>query len=255
MAARSEAKRIEGGMQAAMMARLLREVALIVCGALAVILLIALASYDRGDPAFSSTGQPGPVRNFIGPLGAWLSDLFFVLFGAPAFLFPVLLGLAGWALYLERKTREPIERRILALRGLGFAAALISSCGLATLHFGGGHFPNTAGGVLGSMIGNGLASGMSFLGATLFLLAVWLASVSVFTGISWIQVMDRLGGVVLRGVSALRDRASTARDVKVGLEVKQARAEVVREEQKKVAERKPPKIEQSAPKVEKSERV
>jgi S-DNA-T family DNA segregation ATPase FtsK/SpoIIIE len=112
MAARSEAKRIEGGMQAATMAKLLREVALILCGALALILLAALLSYDRGDPAFSSTGQPGPVHNIIGPLGAWLSDLFFVLFGAPAFLFPVLLGLAGWALYLERKSKEPIDRRI-----------------------------------------------------------------------------------------------------------------------------------------------
>jgi S-DNA-T family DNA segregation ATPase FtsK/SpoIIIE len=37
--------------------------------------------------------------------------------------------------------------------------------------------------------------------------------------------------------------------------VKQARQEVVREEQKKAAERKPPKIEAPAPKVEKSERV
>jgi S-DNA-T family DNA segregation ATPase FtsK/SpoIIIE len=255
MAARSEAKRIEGGMQAATMAKLLREVALILCGALALILLAALLSYDRGDPAFSSTGQPGPVHNIIGPLGAWLSDLFFVLFGAPAFLFPVLLGLAGWALYLERKSKEPIDRRILALRGAGFAAALVSSCGLATLHFGGAHYPNTAGGVLGAMIGNGLASAMSFLGATLFLLAIWLGSVSLFTGISWIEAMDRLGGLVLRGIGSLRTRASTARDVKVGLEVKQARAEVVREEQKKVAERKPPKIEQPAPKVEKSERV
>jgi S-DNA-T family DNA segregation ATPase FtsK/SpoIIIE len=48
---------------------------------------------------------------------------------------------------------------------------------------------------------------------------------------------------------------STARDVKAGREVKQARQEVVREEQKKAAERKPPKIEAPAPKVEKSERV
>ena len=48
---------------------------------------------------------------------------------------------------------------------------------------------------------------------------------------------------------------ATARDVKAGREVKQARQEVVREEQKKAADRKPPKIEAPAPKVEKSERV
>ena len=34
---------------------------------------------------------------------------------------------------------------------------------------------------------------MSFLGATLLLLALWLAGVSLFTGVSWIEVMDRIG--------------------------------------------------------------
>ena len=62
---------------------------------LALILFAALISYDPGDPAFSSTGQPGPITNLIGPFGAWLSDLFFLLFGAPAFLFPIMIGFAG----------------------------------------------------------------------------------------------------------------------------------------------------------------
>ncbi len=96
---------------------------------------------------------------------------------------------------------------------------------------------------------------MSFLGATLLLLAVWLASVALCTGISWLEVMDRIGRGVLCGISWIKERMSSARDAKAGREVKHARQEVVREEQKKVAERKPPKIEAIAPKVEKSERV
>jgi S-DNA-T family DNA segregation ATPase FtsK/SpoIIIE len=252
--ARTESKR-EAGLQAAIVARGLRESALWVFGALALILFVALASYDRADPAFSSTGQEGPVTNLIGPFGAWLSDVFFVLFGGPAYLFPVMLGLAGWAVYRERASPEPIDRRSMGMRGLGFVLALATSCGLATLHFAGGSLPNTAGGVLGALVGEGLASALSFLGATLLLLAVWLGSVSLFTGLSWIDVMDRIGRGVLRGSSWVRERIATARDVKVGREVKQARQEVVREEQKKAAERKPPKIEAPAPKVEKSERV
>jgi S-DNA-T family DNA segregation ATPase FtsK/SpoIIIE len=252
--ARAEAKRGPSA-QAAIVARGLRESALWVFGALAVILFVALASYDRADPAFSSTGQDGPVTNLIGPFGAWLSDLFFVLFGAPAFLFPLMLGLAGWVFYRERTSREPIDRRAIGMRGAGFALALATSCGLATLHFSGASFPNTAGGVLGALLGDGLDAALGFLGATLLLLAVWLGSVALFTGISWLEIMDRIGQGVLAAISWVRDRASTARDVKAGREVKQARQEVVREEQKKAAERKPPKIEAPAPKVEKSERV
>jgi len=252
--ARAEAKRGPSA-QAAIVARGLRESALWIFGALALILFVALASYDRADPAFSSTGQDGPVTNLIGPFGAWLSDLFFVLFGAPAFLFPVMLGLAGWVFYRERTSREPIDRRALGMRGAGFVLALATSCGLATLHFSGASFPNTAGGMLGALLGDGLDAALGFLGATLLLLAVWLGSVALFTGISWLEIMDRVGQGVLAAIGWVRERASTARDVKAGREVKQARQEVVREEQKKAAERKPPKIEAPAPKVEKSDRV
>ena len=96
---------------------------------------------------------------------------------------------------------------------------------------------------------------MSFLGATLLLLAVWLGSVSLATGVSWFNVMDVVGTRVLRGFSFVRERLSERRDQSIGKEVRQAREVVVREEQKKVAERKPPRIESPAPKVEKSERV
>ncbi len=181
--AKVEGKRIEGGAQAANVARGLRESALWVFGALALILFAALISYDPGDPAFSSTGQPGPITNLIGPFGAWLSDLFFVLFGAPAFLFPLMLGFAGYRLFQERGNREPLDRRSSTIRSVGFALALASSCGLATLHFSGAGFPNSAGGIVGVLLGDGLEKAMSFLGATLLLLAVWLGSVSLATGI------------------------------------------------------------------------
>jgi S-DNA-T family DNA segregation ATPase FtsK/SpoIIIE len=253
--AKADAKRAEGGAQAANVARGLRESALWIFGALALILFASLVSYDRADPAFSSTGQPGPVTNLIGPFGAWLSDLFFVLFGLPAFLFPIMLGFAGYRLFQERGSVEPVDRRTASLRGIGFFLALASSCGLATLHFSGAGYPNTAGGVVGTLLGEGLENSMSFLGATLLLLAVWLGSVSLATGVSWLNVMDTIGFWTLKGITFLRERASERRDQNIGKEVKQARQEVVQQEQKKVAERKPPKIESPAPKVEKSERV
>jgi S-DNA-T family DNA segregation ATPase FtsK/SpoIIIE len=253
--AKADVKRGDGGAQAANVARGLRESALWLFGALALILFAALVSYDRADPAFSSTGQPGPVTNLIGPFGAWLSDLFFVLFGGPAYLFPIMLALAGWRLFQDRGQREPVDRRSASLRGLGFFLALASSCALATLHFSAAGYPNSAGGVVGTLLGEGLADAMSFLGATLLLLAVWLGSVSLATGVSWLAVMDSIGGSVLSGLSRLRERLSVRRDQNIGKEVKQQREVVVREEQKKVAERKPPKIEAPAPKVEKSERV
>ena len=65
--------------------RALREGALWIFTALGLILFAALATYAPHDPGFSSTGQGQRLTNAIGPIGAYLADLFFLLFGRPAF--------------------------------------------------------------------------------------------------------------------------------------------------------------------------
>ncbi len=235
--------------------RSLREGALWVFGALALILFAALAGYDRNDPSFATTGEPGPVANLIGPLGAHIAGVLVLLFGAPAFLFPVMIGFAGWLLYQDRADATALSRAALAFRTAGFVLTLVTSCGLATLHFEAPTYPDSAGGVLGLLVGEGLEQALSFLGATLLLLALWLAGVSLFLGMSWIQVMDATGRWTLRGFEWLTARIAQSRQIRAGREVKEARSEVLREEKKRVASKPPPKIEAPAPKVERSERV
>jgi DNA segregation ATPase FtsK/SpoIIIE, S-DNA-T family len=234
--------------------RSLREGALWVFGALALIVLAALITYDRNDPSFATTGEPGPISNVIGPLGAHLSGLLIMLFGVPAFLFPIMIGMTGWLLYQDRSKSDAPSRATLIFRAIGFLLTLVTSCGLASLHFIVDKYPSSAGGVLGSLVGQGLEAGLSFLGATLLLLALWLAGVSLFAGLSWIEVMDRTGRTTLNALEWLSGRITTSREIKAGRNVKEARSEVIREEQRRVASRPPPKIEPVVQKVEKSER-
>jgi S-DNA-T family DNA segregation ATPase FtsK/SpoIIIE len=236
-------------------ARSLREGTLWVLGALALILLLALVSYHPHDPGFADTGEPGPVGNWIGPIGAWVSGFFLFLFGRPAYLFPVMLAYAGWLVHKEAALPDARSRINTLLRAAGFILTLLSSCGLATLHWSPIALPNSAGGALGELTGRGSAHGLSFLGATLLLMGLWLAGVALFLGVSWFQIMDGLGAWILRGVEWTRDRLDQKRELASGQQRKQARQEVVREEQKKVASRPPPRIEAPAPVPEKSERV
>jgi DNA segregation ATPase FtsK/SpoIIIE, S-DNA-T family len=237
------------------MVRGLREAAFWILAALALLLLLALASFDPSDRSFSYTGEPGRVGNLIGPLGAWVADVLFMLFGRPAYLFPAAIGFSAWVAF-KQPDGGTASRSTLALRSVGLVLALLTSCGLATLHFAPGVLPSTAGGVLGSLVGDSLAGVASFLGATLLLLALWFAGVQLFTGVSWLTVMDALGRWTLRGIEALRMRLGSARDQAAGRESRQQREAVVREEKRKVAARTPPKIEPPAPPVlEKSERV
>ena len=84
--------------------------------------------------------------------------------------------------------------RVTALSSSGFVLTVLGAGGLASLHFStNGDLPFTSGGVLGNFVGHGLAGSFSFTGATIFLLAVFFAGVTLFTGLSWLKVMDLTG--------------------------------------------------------------
>src|ERR1700690_3183122 len=133
----------------AAVSRSLREGTLWVLGALALLLLLALFTYHAPDPGFADTGEPGPVGNWIGPVGAWLSAFFLFMFGRPAYLFPVMLAYAGWLVHKNQPLPDARSRANTLLRASGFILTLVTSCGLATLHWSSARLPNSAGGVLG----------------------------------------------------------------------------------------------------------
>ncbi len=239
----------------AAVARALREGTLWVLGALGLILLLALWSYHRLDPGFVDTGGPGPVCNWIGPVGAWLSGFFLFLFGRPSYLFPFMLGYAGWLVHANAAPGAGRSRVNTALRAGGFALTLLTSCGLASLHFSGAGLPNSAGGVLGEFVGTGSARGLQPLGATLLLLGLWFAGVALFLGVSWFTIMDQLGAATLRSIEWIREWLARRRQIASGQQRKHARQDVVREEQKKAAPRVAPRIEPPMPPAPRSERV
>ncbi|HYM27254.1 MAG TPA: DNA translocase FtsK 4TM domain-containing protein [Steroidobacteraceae bacterium] len=235
----------------------LRESAIIAIGIVALVLLVALLTYSPDDPGFSFTGSSSaPVHNRIGVVGAWLADVLFFIFGRPAFLFPAVLAAACWGLQRRLKT-EAGSRANTLVRVAGFLMVLVASCALTTLHWQPGIMRQSAGGVVGSVVGGSLAAGVDFLGATLLMIAAWMAGLSLAFGVSWFTIMDRLGTASWAALSWLRTRWSSSRELAEGRERRQARKEAVAAEtlQKKVASRAPPRIEAPAPAVEKSARV
>jgi len=235
--------------------RALREGALYVFGALALILWYALFTYDPGDPGFSQATSGGEVSNGVGRFGALVADLLFNFFGRPAYLFTVMVFYLGWMLYREQRTQQHFTRADYALRGSGFVATLVSSCALATLHFSPAGFNETAGGIIGQIVGNWLESVMKLLGASTLLFVIWVASVSLFLGISWFAVMDRVGHYCLVGYEKLLARIDELRDKAEGRRQQAARQDVLEVEKQRVAKRSKPRIEPTLPALETSVRA
>ena len=235
--------------------RALREGALVIFGALAFILWFALFTYDASDPGFNQVTTSNEVQNGMGRVGAYVADLLFNMFGRPAYLFTLMVFYLGWMLYREQKTQVDLTKVDFGLRFGGFLLLLLSSCALATLHFSPVGFNETAGGIIGQIVGERLAAVMKLLGATIVLLVVWLASASLFLGITWFSVMDRLGHWCVVGYEKLRAKIGELRDKAEGRRQLAARQEVIETEKKRTSGRSKPKIEPVMPTLETSARA
>jgi S-DNA-T family DNA segregation ATPase FtsK/SpoIIIE len=104
----------------------LNDVIGVVLAAAALLLVVALLSYDPADMGLNVTSPNNPPHNLGGPLGAWIALKLFWTFGVGAFMIPVLLLMFGLG-YLFRFLAY-LQRRWL------WGAALLLCCMcLATL--------------------------------------------------------------------------------------------------------------------------
>ena len=239
------------------LARGSREGALLFISAVAVYLLVSIASYHPGDPGWSNASHVDRIANQGGVAGAWLADALLYLFGFMAYLFPVMIGYAGWQVYRGLKASpEGLDLHHVTTRAAGCVVAVCAGCGLATLHYhGSATFPVDAGGIIGSFVGSGLAGVVNPLGGTLFLLALFLTGITLFTGLSWLEVMDVTGRYTIAAAEFLYERGRRARERWLAGRRKQSPDVGVEEERKPRSRRKPPKIEPVIAKVKPSARV
>jgi len=235
--------------------RLLREAALYLLAAVGVYLLLSLWTYSDSDPSWSHRGSSSAVTNMGGRVGAWLSDVLFALFGYVALLFPVMIAIGGWHIYRHRNDPEPRSAKHQLLMFGALALAFIGACGLASLHYQILDKPFSAGGWIGSEISAGLVSAFGFTGGTLWLLASFLVGVTLFTGLSWLRLMDETGRLSLVFAAWVRDFAATLVDRAIGARARRQRREIVTVEKKALEKHPPPRIEPVVTKVETGRRI
>jgi DNA segregation ATPase FtsK/SpoIIIE, S-DNA-T family len=174
-----------------------REGLLVLLVFIGVYLLISLLTYSPLDPAWSHTGYTSGAANYGGVFGAWFADLFFYLFGYLGYLAPLMVAYSGWLLYRGRTSSGAIDYRVLGIRWAGFLVLLGAGCGLATMHFSPGSLPLFAGGALGAVISDALKAGFGGIGTTVLLSALFMTGISVFSGLSWLGLIDFIGKSLL----------------------------------------------------------
>ncbi|MGZ4991037.1 MAG: DNA translocase FtsK [Methylobacter sp.] len=171
----------------------LREVALLGFIAGALFFLISLITFSNEDAGWTHSGSVQTVSNACGVFGAWIADFMLSCFGLVAYLFPVIIFWQGYLIYT--RGRQGREKMVVALQWIGSIATIVSGAALSNLYLLriGIELPSNTGGILGQETGNALLVVFGNSGATLFLLVVLLAGVTLVTGLSWIAVIDVIG--------------------------------------------------------------
>lgn len=239
----------------ASLAKRLREGAFVILLFIGAYFLLALTSFSPEDPGWSFVGSREEALNRGGPAGAWFASVLFGLFGFLAFLFPVMVVWSGWILFRERND-DVIDYHLLIVRWLGFFITLAAGSALAALHVSTGvGLPEGPGGILGKAIQLYLVEVVSRAGGSLLLVALVLVGFTLFSGISWVAVMDGIGGLVLAGYRRVKNLARKKQETLEGRRMRQERSESLKKEKKRIKKRKTPTISAEESTVKPSVRV
>ncbi|HRD48941.1 MAG TPA: DNA translocase FtsK 4TM domain-containing protein [Candidatus Contendobacter sp.] len=181
----------------------LREIGFWLLAAIALGMMIALATFNPEDPAWTHTANVSRFHNLGGVIGAWFADVNLYFFGYPAYLLPLGMIFGGWRLFMRGALLE-LDGEIVLLRVLGFVVTLTMACGLAALHLhpAPGTVPGagSAGGLVGIHASQFLTHAFEFAGGNLFMLCLLLAGVTLATGFSWLTLLDGVGQAALKAV-------------------------------------------------------
>ncbi|MBN3080152.1 DNA translocase FtsK 4TM domain-containing protein [Pectobacterium polaris] len=186
--------------------RRLLEAILIVVALFAVYLSVALLSFSPSDPSWSQTAWHEPIHNLGGVAGAWLADTLFFIFGVLAYAIPPIMLSLCWAAFRQRDNNQTIDYFTFSLRLIGTLALILTSCGLAALNIDDLYY-FASGGVLGSLLSSSMIPRFNSMGATLILLCVWGAGLTLFTGWSWLTIAEKIGAGVLGCLTFMSNRS------------------------------------------------
>jgi S-DNA-T family DNA segregation ATPase FtsK/SpoIIIE len=157
-----------------------REVFGIATLAVALCMLLALASFDPADLLPNGpAADTGRTANLIGPVGASIADILLRIFGLAAFLLPVTLGVPGLFFLVGKRVQ------VKTVDAVGYPVLVLCGAMLSHLLMGGvlvyGH---TAGGLIGSTGAEVLRSLFGATGAYIIIYAVLALTFVITTRIS-----------------------------------------------------------------------
>ena len=136
----------------------------VVLALVSVLFFCALATYHTSDPSWNTAADPavpGSIANWVGPFGAFFSDLLLQSIGFTAFLLPLWMGGIAWGWMRSRPGGSAVLRTAGGVMTLLFMPALF---GMLPWHWRWAHAVPVEG-VLGRLVSGVLIAYLNIQGA------------------------------------------------------------------------------------------
>ena len=189
--------------------RFTQETILFLSAVALLLLVLSMFSFSPKDPSWSGSGLGGPVRNWMGMVGAWVADGMYFWFGYSAWWLVALLGrfwLMAWAKWLRtdetarsnqaKDTEAKWKNRLVFWIGLFVLMSSSSALEWARLTRWDAILPGTSGGALGYAVGHLSLKWLGFNGSSLIEIVCLALGMGWAFGFSWGQVCESLGGKI-----------------------------------------------------------
>jgi len=201
--------------------------------------LLALVTHSNADPAWTTSGTQGVVRNWGGRLGAWLGDLSFLLVGYSVW-WCYLAALTTWLTSLAQRLRGDDEAQDETSGWMhtrwafwtGLVLLMISSTGLewTRLYRFDDHLPGLqAGGAVGYLVGSHGLQWLGFNGSAMVFIVFLLVGVSWVFRFTWLGLAESLGERIDDLWERLQEKREMAQDLAMGQAAAKEREEVAHE--------------------------
>ncbi|MBN2539614.1 MAG: DNA translocase FtsK 4TM domain-containing protein [Deltaproteobacteria bacterium] len=167
-----------------------KEIGGVVSLAFAVLVFLCLFSYNPHDPSLTHY-EAGKVMvaNYGGLVGSYLSDGMLRVVGMTSYLFPVLLVLLSFKLFLGGKFRMTLSS-IFGFVGLVLASSALLAARYSAISIYGVDL--NAGGLLGKFSLRVLYSGLNQIGADIVLVVILLVSIMITLNVSLVSFVRKL---------------------------------------------------------------
>jgi|CZKL01.1.fsa_nt_gi S-DNA-T family DNA segregation ATPase FtsK/SpoIIIE len=190
----------------------------VVLALLSLLLILALATYHPSDPSLNTSTDPGvtAIGNWIGPFGAFLSDLLLQSIGLTAFFLPLWMGGIAWGWMRSRPGGSVALRTVGTIMAILFVPALFA---LLPWHWRWLHALPLEG-VLGRLVAGSLVAYLNIPGAWVVSSVLAGAGIYFASAVSLSALKESLGDRFIH-VQAWYDRWRNWREERAELRAEQ----------------------------------